>query len=158
MELRGITKRFPGVVANHDVNLTVRRGTVHAIVGENGAGKSTLMKTLYGMHRPEEGTIRIDGEDAVIHSPSDAIARGIGMVHQHFQLADNLTVLENVVLGDEPTQRGLARLRRGAAQDPGDLRRVRPRGRRPTPWSRTSGSVTASGWRSSRSSTAAHAP
>ncbi|HYN76139.1 MAG TPA: ABC transporter ATP-binding protein, partial [Candidatus Limnocylindria bacterium] len=106
VELRGITKRFPGVVANHDVDLTVRRGTVHAIVGENGAGKSTLMKTLYGMHRPEEGTISIDGEPVVIHSPSDAIARGIGMVHQHFQLADNLTVLENVVLGDEPTRRG----------------------------------------------------
>ncbi len=84
----------------------MRRGTVHAIVGENGAGKSTLMKTLYGMHRPEEGTISVDGETVVIHSPSDAIARGIGMVHQHFQLADNLTVLENVVLGDEPTRRG----------------------------------------------------
>ncbi len=106
VELRGITKRFPGVVANHDIDLTVRRGTVHAIVGENGAGKSTLMKTLYGMHRPEEGTISIDGEAVVLHSPGDAIARGVGMVHQHFQLADNLTVLENVVLGDEPTRRG----------------------------------------------------
>jgi general nucleoside transport system ATP-binding protein len=106
VELRGITKRFPGVVANHDVDLTVRRSTVHAIVGENGAGKSTLMKTLYGMHRPEEGTIALDGEQVVLSSPSDAIARGVGMVHQHFQLADNLTVLENVVLGDEPTRRG----------------------------------------------------
>jgi general nucleoside transport system ATP-binding protein len=106
VELRNITKKFPGVVANRDVNLTVRRGTVHAIVGENGAGKSTLMKTLYGMHRPEEGTIAIDGVTLVLHSPSDAIAHGIGMVHQHFQLADNLTVLENVVLGDEPTRAG----------------------------------------------------
>jgi ABC-type uncharacterized transport system ATPase subunit len=80
----------------------VRRGTVHAIVGENGAGKSTLMKTLYGMHRPDSGTITLDGEQVTMTSPSDAIDRGVGMVHQHFQLADNLTVLENVVLGSEP--------------------------------------------------------
>jgi simple sugar transport system ATP-binding protein len=102
VELRGITKRFPGVVANRDIDITVARGTVHAIVGENGAGKSTLMKTLYGMHRPDEGTITIDGEPVVMHSPADAIARGIGMVHQHFMLADNFTVIENVVLGAEP--------------------------------------------------------
>jgi ABC-type uncharacterized transport system ATPase subunit len=80
----------------------VTRGTVHAVVGENGAGKSTLMKTLYGMHRPDEGTITIDGEQVVLHSPADAIAHGVGMVHQHFMLADNFTVLENVVLGAEP--------------------------------------------------------
>ncbi|MEU8569299.1 ABC transporter ATP-binding protein [Streptomyces pathocidini] len=101
VELHGITKRFPGVVANHDIDITVRRGTVHALVGENGAGKSTLMKILYGMQKPDEGTITVDGEKAAFHSPADAIARGIGMVHQHFMLADNLTVLENVVLGAE---------------------------------------------------------
>ncbi|GHF16593.1 ABC transporter ATP-binding protein [Streptomyces morookaense] len=101
MELAGITKRFPGVVANHDIHLTVRRGTVHALCGENGAGKSTLMKILYGMQKPDEGTITLDGEQVTLHSPADAIARGIGMVHQHFMLADNLTVLENVVLGAE---------------------------------------------------------
>ncbi|MFC7217346.1 ABC transporter ATP-binding protein [Streptomyces polyrhachis] len=101
VQLTGITKRFPGVVANHDIDLTVDKGTVHAIVGENGAGKSTLMKTLYGMHKPEEGTIAIDGEQTVLGGPADAIARGIGMVHQHFMLADNLTVLENVTLGAE---------------------------------------------------------
>jgi simple sugar transport system ATP-binding protein len=106
VELRGITKTFPGVIANRDVNLVVMRGTVHAVVGENGAGKSTLMKTLYGMHRPDEGTITLDGEQVVLHSPSDAIDRGVGMVHQHFQLADNLTVLENIVLGAEPTKGG----------------------------------------------------
>nr|WP_281278557.1 ABC transporter ATP-binding protein [Streptomyces tateyamensis] len=99
--MRGITKRFPGVVANHDINLTVRPGTVHALMGENGAGKSTLMKILYGMQRPDEGTIAINGEQVEFSSPGDAIARGIGMVHQHFMLADNLTVLENVVLGGE---------------------------------------------------------
>jgi general nucleoside transport system ATP-binding protein len=106
VELRGITKVFPGVIANSDVNLVVSPGTVHAVVGENGAGKSTLMKTLYGMHRPDEGHVFVDGKEVKFHSPSDAIAQGIGMVHQHFKLADNLTVLENVVLGSEP-RRGL---------------------------------------------------
>ncbi|MFC3995394.1 ABC transporter ATP-binding protein [Nocardiopsis sediminis] len=101
VELRGITKRFPGVVANHDIDITVAPGTVHAIVGENGAGKSTLMKTLYGMHRPDEGTIAVHGRPVRLNSPSDAIKHGIGMVHQHFMLADNLTVMENVVLGAE---------------------------------------------------------
>jgi simple sugar transport system ATP-binding protein len=89
------------VVANHDIHLTVRKGTVHALVGENGAGKSTLMKILYGMQKPDEGTIAVDGEQVGFSSPADAIVRGIGMVHQHFMLADNLTVLENVVLGSE---------------------------------------------------------
>jgi simple sugar transport system ATP-binding protein len=91
--------------------LVVQRGTVHALVGENGAGKSTLMKTLYGMHRPDEGTIAIDGKQVVLHSPSAAIAAGIGMVHQHFLLADNLTVLENIVLGAEPTRSGVLNTR-----------------------------------------------
>jgi len=101
VELRGITKRFPGVVANHDVFLSVSGGTIHAIVGENGAGKSTLMKILYGMQRPDDGEIFIGGSPITIHSPQQAIRAGIGMVHQHFMLADNFTVLENVVLGAE---------------------------------------------------------
>src|SRR6478672_4888605 len=101
VELEGITKRFPGVVANKDVTFSVRRGTVHAIVGENGAGKSTLMKILYGVQRPDEGTIEVAGQTVNLHSPSDAIGHGIGMVYQHFMLADNLTVLENVALGAE---------------------------------------------------------
>ncbi|WP_404816926.1 ABC transporter ATP-binding protein [Streptomyces thermolineatus] len=101
VELHGITKRFPGVVANHDIDIAVGRGTVHAIVGENGAGKSTLMKILYGMQKPDEGTIAVDGEQVAFSTPADAIARGIGMVHQHFMLADNLTVLENTTLGAE---------------------------------------------------------
>jgi simple sugar transport system ATP-binding protein len=103
VELHGITKRFPGVVANKDIELQVRRGEVHAIVGENGAGKSTLMKILYGMHRPDEGRILLNGREVQFRSPADAIEAGIGMVHQHFMLADNFTVLENVVLGSEPT-------------------------------------------------------
>jgi general nucleoside transport system ATP-binding protein len=106
VELRGITKRFPGVVANKDIELRVARGEVHAIVGENGAGKSTLMKTLYGMHRPDEGHILLGGREVHFRSPADAIAAGIGMVHQHFMLADNFTVLENIVLGSEPTRGG----------------------------------------------------
>ncbi|MCW2579331.1 MAG: hypothetical protein JWR82_932, partial [Blastococcus sp.] len=114
VELRGITKRFPGVVANRDIELLVRRGEVHAIVGENGAGKSTLMKTLYGMHRPDEGQILLDGREVHFRSPADAISAGIGMVHQHFMLADNFTVLENIVLGSEPTRRG--RLDRAGAR------------------------------------------
>jgi len=89
------------VIANDNVNLAVRRGTVHALVGENGAGKSTLMKILYGVQKPDGGTIEVDGREASFSSPSDAIAAGIGMVFQHFMLADNLTVLENVVLGAE---------------------------------------------------------
>ncbi|QFG21848.1 ABC transporter ATP-binding protein [Actinomadura sp. WMMB 499] len=106
VRLASITKRFPGVVANRDVDLTIERGEVHALCGENGAGKSTLMKILYGMQRPDEGTIEIGGEQVSLRGPGDAIARGIGMVHQHFKLADNLTVLENVVLGAEPRRRG----------------------------------------------------
>jgi simple sugar transport system ATP-binding protein len=102
IELRDIVKRFPGVVANDGVNLTVRPGSVHAIVGENGAGKSTLMKTLYGAHRPDEGTIVVDGNEVHFSSPKDAIAAGIGMVFQHFMLAANFTVWENIVLGQEP--------------------------------------------------------
>ncbi|MGW2224698.1 ABC transporter ATP-binding protein [Streptomyces formicae] len=101
VELSGITKRFPGVVANHDIHLTVRKGTVHALVGENGAGKSTLMKILYGMQKPDEGTITVDGRQVSFAGPADAIVLGIGMVHQHFMLADQLTVLENIVLGSE---------------------------------------------------------
>src|SRR5436190_16476190 len=101
------TNRVPDVVANHDIDITVRRGHVHAIVGENGAGKSTLMKTLYGMHRPDEGRIEVDGAPVHFSSPADAIRAGIGMVHQHFMLADNLTVLENIVLGAEPSHSGM---------------------------------------------------
>ncbi len=102
IELVNITKRYPGVIANDRVNLVVREGEIHAVVGENGAGKSTLMKTLYGMIIPDEGEIRIRGEQTVMASARDAIAAGIGMVHQHFMLAEQMTVLENVILGAEP--------------------------------------------------------
>jgi general nucleoside transport system ATP-binding protein len=104
IELLGITKRFPGVVANDRVDLMVEEGEIHAICGENGAGKSTLMKVLYGMLQPDEGVMRVFGEEVRFSSPTEAIAKGIGMVHQHFMLADQLTVLENVILGAEPVK------------------------------------------------------
>ena len=103
LELRGITKRFPGVVANDNVNLALNTGEVLSLIGENGAGKSTLMSVLYGMYKADEGDIVIDGETQVFTSPADAIAAGIGMVHQHFMLVPVFTVAENVVLGVEPT-------------------------------------------------------
>jgi len=99
LEMRGITKRFPGVLANNRVDFDVLSGEVHALLGENGAGKSTLMKILYGLYQPDEGEIRLNGEAATIHSPADAIHLGIGMIHQHFMLVPTLTVTENVALG-----------------------------------------------------------
>jgi len=105
VELRGITKRFPGVVANEDVTLTFEPGQVHALLGENGAGKSTLMNVLFGLYRPEEGEVLVDGEPVAFNGPREAIAAGIGMVHQHFKLVPVFTVTENVVLGAEPASR-----------------------------------------------------
>ena len=114
LEMRGITKRFPGVIANSDVDLVVQPGHVHTLLGENGAGKSTLVKILYGLYRPDEGTVSIQGERVEVASPADAIRHGIGMIHQHFMLVPTLTVAENVALG--------LRGRRGLA-DMGPVRR-----------------------------------
>src|SRR5512137_921190 len=102
VELRGLTKQFGSVVANAGVNLRVQTGTIHGVIGENGAGKSTAMKILYGMLRPDAGEILIAGKPCVWSSPSDAIARGIGMVHQHFMLAGPYSALDNILLGAEP--------------------------------------------------------
>src|SRR5947209_16508567 len=102
VEMRDISKAWPGVVANDHVNLTVRKGEIHALVGENGAGKSTLMNILYGLIHPDSGEIFINGQPAHISGPRDAIHLGIGMVHQHFMLIPPLTVAENIVLGHEP--------------------------------------------------------
>ncbi|HEY3071446.1 MAG TPA: ABC transporter ATP-binding protein [Candidatus Limnocylindrales bacterium] len=101
LEMRGITKHYPGVVANNHIDLEVRPGEIHALLGENGAGKTTLMNILYGLARPEEGTILLDGQEVTIAGPSDAIARGINMVHQHFMLVPVFTVAENILLGEE---------------------------------------------------------
>ena len=98
--MRGVTKRFPGVVANDDVSFEVARGEVHALLGENGAGKTTLMNVLTGLYRPDEGEIEVGGRSVELHSPRDAIEAGIGMVHQHFRLVETLTVAENIALAD----------------------------------------------------------
>ena len=104
VEVRGITKRFPGVVANEDVTLTFEAGEVHALLGENGAGKSTLVNVLFGLYPPDEGEVLIDCEQVRFKGPTDAIAAGIGMVHQHFKLVPVFTVAENIMLGVEPTK------------------------------------------------------
>src|SRR5688572_9859723 len=107
LEMRGITKRFgTGTLANDAIDLELRSLEIHALLGENGAGKSTLMNVLYGLVTPDAGEIVIDGKPVVIRDPADAIARGIGMVHQHFMLVPVLTVAENVVLGQEITRPG----------------------------------------------------
>jgi general nucleoside transport system ATP-binding protein len=107
LELRGITKQFPGVLANDHIDFDLRRGEVHALLGENGAGKSTLMSILYGLYTPDSGEILLNGKNAEIRSPKDAIANGIGMVHQHFMLIPVMTVTENIVLAQEPRQAGV---------------------------------------------------
>jgi ABC-type uncharacterized transport system ATPase subunit len=121
LEMRGITKRYPGVVANDHIDLDVRRGEIHALLGENGAGKTTLMNVLYGLARPDEGTILLDGHPIRIAGPSDAIARGISMVHQHFMLVPVLSVAENVILGAETMSNPVFVDRSEAARQVADL-------------------------------------
>jgi simple sugar transport system ATP-binding protein len=116
LEMRHITKRFPGIVANDDVSFDLREGEVHALLGENGAGKSTLMNILYGLYHPDEGEIEISGKPVRLGTPSAAIDAGVGMVHQHFMLIPVMTVAENIVLGEEPTHAG-AFLDLGEAND-----------------------------------------
>jgi general nucleoside transport system ATP-binding protein len=133
LQMTGITKRFPGVVANHDVHLEVRSGEVHGLLGENGAGKTTLVNILYGLLQPDEGQIEIGGAPVTIRSPREAMTHGIGMVHQHFMLVPDMTVAENVALGLKSARPPLARLkdvsarieqlsrRYGLKVEPGDM-------------------------------------
>jgi ABC-type uncharacterized transport system ATPase subunit len=107
LEAKGITKQFPGVLANDHVDFDLRQGEIHALLGENGAGKTTLMNILYGLYKPESGQISVNGQPIIIHSPKDSIHAGIGMVHQHFMLIPVFTVAENIMLGDETTRYGL---------------------------------------------------
>ncbi len=126
LEARGIVKRFPGVLANDHVNFTLERGEVHALLGENGAGKSTLMNVLYGLYLPDEGQILVNGQPVRFRDPNDAIARGIGMVHQHFMLIPVFTVAENITLGVESTDGRLGFLGRLARLDTkGPAERIR---------------------------------
>ena len=107
IEMLNITKRFPGIVANDNITLQLKKGEIHALLGENGAGKSTLMSVLFGLYQPEEGEIRKDGKKVEIKNPNDANALQIGMVHQHFKLVECFSVLDNIILGVEPTSHGL---------------------------------------------------
>ena len=106
IEMLNITKRFPGIIANDNITLQLKKGEIHALLGENGAGKSTLMSVLFGLYQPEEGVIKKDGQVVSIKDPNDANALGIGMVHQHFKLVECFTVLDNIIMGVEPTKRG----------------------------------------------------
>ena len=106
IEMCNITKEFPGIIANDDVTLQLKKGEIHALLGENGAGKSTLMSVLFGLYQPEAGTIKKDGKEVKINNPNDATSLGIGMVHQHFKLIDVFTVLDNIILGAETTKLG----------------------------------------------------
>lgn len=110
IEMVGITKIFPGIIANDDVTLQLKNGEIHALLGENGAGKSTLMSILFGMYQPEKGVIKKNGQEVKIHDPNDANRLGIGMVHQHFKLVHNFTVLENIILGVETTKSGFLKM------------------------------------------------
>lgn len=106
IEMRNITKEFPGIKANDNITLQLKRGEIHALLGENGAGKSTLMSVLFGLYQPDEGEILKNGEVVKINNPNDATALGIGMVHQHFKLVECFTVLDNIILGAEDTRFG----------------------------------------------------
>ena len=107
LTLKGIVKSFPGVLANDNIDFFLKKGEIHSLLGENGAGKTTLMNILYGLYTPDEGEISINGKKVIIRTPSDALAQGIGMVHQHFMLVPIMTVAENVILGSEPTFNGI---------------------------------------------------
>ena len=107
IEMVNITKKFPGIIANDNVTLQLKRGEIHALLGENGAGKSTLMSVLFGLYQAEEGIIRKDGVEVKITNPNDANDLGIGMVHQHFKLVECFSVLDNIILGVEDTKNGI---------------------------------------------------
>ena len=106
IEMLNITKRFPGIIANDNITLQLKKGEIHALLGENGAGKSTLMSVLFGLYQPEEGEIHKNGKKVEIRNPNDATALGIGMVHQHFKLVEVFTVLDNIILGSETVKNG----------------------------------------------------
>ena len=106
IEMLHITKDFPGIIANDDITLQLRRGEIHALLGENGAGKSTLMSVLFGLYQPEKGVIKKNGQEVRINNPNDATALGSGMVHQHFKLIEVFPVLDNIILGAETTKMG----------------------------------------------------
>ena len=110
IEMCNITKKFPGIIANDNITLQLKKGEIHALLGENGAGKSTLMSVLFGLYQPEEGVIKKNGQEVRIKDPNDANALGIGMVHQHFKLVHNFSVLQNIILGVETVRGGFLKM------------------------------------------------
>ena len=116
IEMLNITKKFPGIIANDNVTLQLKRGEIHALLGENGAGKSTLMSVLFGLYQAEEGVIKKNGEVVQINNPNDANALGIGMVHQHFKLVECFSVLDNIILGVEDTKNGILQREKARAK------------------------------------------
>ena len=129
IEMLHITKEFPGIKANDDITLQLRKGEIHALLGENGAGKSTLMSVLFGLYQPEQGTIRKNGQEVKINNPNDANALGIGMVHQHFKLVECFTVLDNIILGVEDTKHGFLQKDEARKKVMDPERKVRSEGR-----------------------------
>ena len=129
IEMLHITKVFPGIKANDDITLQLKKGEIHALLGENGAGKSTLMSVLFGLYQPEEGIIKKDGQEVTINDPNDATALHIGMVHQHFKLIDVFTVLDNIILGAEDTKLGFLEKKDRPQKGAGAFRPLRSEGR-----------------------------
>ena len=154
IEMLNITKRFPGIIANDNITLQLKKGEIHALLGENGAGKSTLMSVLFGLYQPEEGEIHKDGRKVEINDPNDANALGIGMVHQHFKLVECFSVLDNIILGVEPNKARLpaeaGRAQKGSWRCPRNTACTSI----PTPSSRISPSVCSSAPKFSKCSTA----
>ena len=116
IEMLHITKKFPGIIANDDITIQLKKGEIHALLGENGAGKSTLMSVLFGLYQAEEGIIKKDGKEVQIKNPNDANALGIGMVHQHFKLVECFTVLDNIIMGVEPNKFGFLQKKEARAK------------------------------------------
>lgn len=116
IEMKNITKCFPGIIANDNITFELRKGEIHALLGENGAGKSTLMSVLFGLYRQDEGEILLNGEPININSPNDANKYGIGMVHQHFKLVDVFSILDNIILGVEPNKGGVLNRKQAKAE------------------------------------------
>ena len=128
IEMLHITKEFPGIKANDDITLQLKKGEIHALLGENGAGKSTLMSVLFGMYKPEKGRILKNGQEVKINDPNDANALGIGMVHQHFKLVEVFSVLDNIILGAEDTRGGFLLKKEARRKVHGTQRALRPAG------------------------------
>lgn len=126
IEMLNITKEFPGIKANDNITLQLRKGEVHALLGENGAGKSTLMSVLFGLYQPEQGVIKKNGKEVKINNPNDANDLGIGMVHQHFKLVECFSVLDNIMLGVEPCKAGFLQKEVARKKGRGAFGKIRP--------------------------------